>query len=351
MFPARVWSRLNNRVWRRARAEFLTYDRGAGHLPLREAIAAYLRVARSVDCTAQQVLITSGIHQSIDLAVRLLAEAGERAWVEDPCYWGTRSVLESHGMQTIAIPVDGEGMQCRAADWEQPPRLAFVTPSHQYPLGMVMSLARRRALLEYAAAHGTWIVEDDYDSEFRYAGAPIASLQGMDAHDRVLYAGTFSKTLFPGLRLGYLVVPPALAAQFATGLSELYRGGQTFTQAVLAEFMSEGYFVSYIRRMRMVYAARLRLLGKAIEDHFGDSVRIRGTDAGLHLALQLPDGCDDVAISRQAMQGGCVARALSRYYMDAARAQPGLVLGYACVPDAQMRPAFDRLAAIIKTHL
>jgi len=351
LFPMKTWSRLQNKYWRRARPDLLTYGQGGGYPPLRDAIAEYLRVVRSVKCTADQVLITTGIHQSIDLATKLLGEAGDHAWVEDPCYWGTRSVLRSLNLQPVPVAVDSEGIDLRNGDWKNPPRFIFVTPSHQYPLGPVMSLSRRRMLLEYAAVHNAWIMEDDYDSEFRYNSRPLASLQGMDTHDRVLYLGSFSKTLFPGLRIGFLVVPEALAAPFATGLSELYRGGQVFTQSVLADFMTEGHFASHIRRMRVLYEERLRLLQATIAHNFGDALPMTGGDAGLHLTLGLPDECDDTAISRHAQSEGIIARPLSRYYMDAKQARRGLLLGYACVPNEAIGPTFDRLANIIRPHL
>jgi GntR family transcriptional regulator/MocR family aminotransferase len=351
MFPNRAWSRLQNKYWRKSRADLLTYGHGGGYLPLREAIAEYLRVARSVNCTAEQVVITTGIHQSMDLAAKLLAESGDRAWLEDPCYWGTRSVLRSLNLQPIPVAVDAEGIDLRNGDWSNPPRFIFVTPSHQYPLGPVMSLSRRRMLLEYAAVHNTWIMEDDYDSEFRYNSRPLAALQGMDTHDRVLYLGSFSKTLFPGLRIGFLVVPPALASSFATGLSELYRGGQLYTQAVLADFIAQGHFASHIRRMRVLYEERLRLLQHAIREHFGDMLPTTGGDAGLHLTLGLPDDCDDTAISRHAQSEGIIARPLSRYYMVAERARRGLLLGYACVPNDTIAPTFAKLANIIRQYL
>jgi GntR family transcriptional regulator / MocR family aminotransferase len=351
LFPSRIWSRLQNKYWRRARPELLTYGHGGGYLPLREAIAEYLHVARSVNCSPDQVLVTTGIHQSIDLAAKLLADTGDRTWVEDPCYWGTRSVLRSLNLQPVPVPVDAEGIDLRGGDWRNPPRFIFVTPSHQYPLGPVMSLSRRRMLLEYAAVHNAWIMEDDYDSEFRYNSRPLAALQGMDTYDRVLYLGSFSKTLFPGLRLGFLVVPPALAEPFSTGLSELYRGGQQFTQAVLADFMKEGHFASHIRRMRVLYEERLRLLQQAIHHEFGDVLPTTGGDAGLHLTLGLPDDCDDVAISRHAQSEGIIARALSRYYMSPERTRRGLLLGYACVPHETIAPTFAKLAKIIRHHV
>jgi GntR family transcriptional regulator / MocR family aminotransferase len=350
LFPNKIWTRLQNKHWRRSRAELLTYGDAGGYRPLREAIAEYLRVSRSVNCDAEQVIITTGIHQSIDLMAKLLGEHGDRAWVEEPCYWGTRSVCQSLGLKAVPITVDAEGMQVGQVDSSVLPRFIFVTPSHQYPLGTVMSLSRRRLLLEYAAAHQAWILEDDYDSEFRYGGRPLASLQGLDTHSRVLYMGTFSKTTFPGLRIGFLVVPPALSEAFAIGHSELYRGGQGFTQAILADFMNEGYFASHIRRMRLRYAERLRLLQQAIKCHFGDAINFSDGDTGLHLALHLPDSCDDQAISRQARAAGIIVRPLSSYYMQASLAGRGLMLGYACVPDEQIAPVFEKLAAIIKQH-
>ena len=177
--------------------DLLTYAPGGGAL-LREALADYLRTSRSVRCTPEQIVITTGIHQSIDLAVRLLTDPGDAIWTEDPCYWGVRSVLNVSGLTTRPIPVDDEGIAPSAADLAEPPKLMLVTPSHQYPLGMVMSLARRRMLLEYARQHGCWIIEDDYDSEFRYGSRPLASLQGLDTAGQVIYVGSFGKTLFPG---------------------------------------------------------------------------------------------------------------------------------------------------------
>ena len=348
-FPNQIWSRLQNKVWRRARPDLLGYGQPGGYLPLREQIAEYLRLARSVNCSANQVIITTGAHQSIDLAGKLLAEPGDRAWIEDPCYWGTRSVLRALDIEAVPIKTDNEGMQLSGRHAVEPPRFIFTTPSHQYPLGTVMSLARRRAFLEYAAAHKVWVLEDDYDSEFRYGSRPLASLQGMDTNERVLYIGSFSKTLFPGLRIGFIVVPERLAEPFAIGLSELYRGGQVYTQAVLAEFMEEGHFSSHIRRMRLLYGERLRLLQDAVASNFGDQINADG-DAGLHLALTLSRNCDDVAIAAEAREHSIIVRPLSTYYMDPKSAQPGLMLGYAGVPNEQIKPAFDILATIIRNH-
>lgn len=353
-FPVKIWSRLHNKVWRRGRIDMLTYSQAGGYLPLRQAIAEYLRLARSVNCSAENVLITTGIHQSIDLIIRLLGDAGQSVWVEEPGYWGTRSVLRALDMKIVPIAVDSEGMDCTshlAVSAEQAPKLIFVTPSHQYPGGVTMSLARRRQLLQFAAAQQAWVIEDDYDSEFRFDARPLASLQGMDSQQRVLYAGTFSKTLFPGLRTGYLVVPPALAAIFATAASELYRGGHLFTQAVLTDFMQEGYFAAHVRRMRQLYAERRVCLQQAIAREFGDKYPVQGEQAGLHLALSLPANCDDLALSEQARQLGIIVRPLSGYYLHDTPInlrQRGLILGYASVPLEEIGPTFARLAQLMR---
>lgn len=354
-FPHKIWNTLQSKVWRKPAIAALTYGHGGGCQTLREAVAEYLKVSRSVDCEASQVVITNGIHQSIDLCLRLLSDPGDLAWVEDPCYWGARNLLSASGVRIRPITVDAEGINPSSEDMAQVPRFIFVTPSHQYPLGMVMSLARRRSLLEYARRHGCWIIEDDYDSEFRYGGRPLASLQGMDSGERVLYMGTFSKTMFPGLRLGYLVLPPALSKPFVTGMEELHRSGQAPLQATMAEFMLQGHFNSHIRRMRLLYGTRLEILQQEIQRHFENSaVQVVGSDAGLHLALRLPPQCDDKVIAREALALGIAVRPLTSYYHapgSAQSAQSGLVLGYACVQDAEIAPAFAVLAGVIKRHL
>ncbi|CAN0624671.1 GntR family transcriptional regulator / MocR family aminotransferase [Burkholderia multivorans] len=346
-FPARVWMRLHNKYWRRLRPDLLTYAPGGGLALLREALADYLRTSRSVRCTPEQIIITTGIHQSIDLAVRLLTDPGDAIWTEDPCYWGVRSVLNVSGLTTRPIPVDDEGIAPSAADLAEPPKLMLVTPSHQYPLGMVMSLARRRMLLEYARQHRCWIIEDDYDSEFRYGSRPLASLQGLDDTGQVIYVGSFGKTLFPGLRVGYLVAPEPLAESFATASAELYREGQLLQQAVLAEFIAEGHFVSHIRKMRTLYGQRREMLLDALARRYGDALPAAGGDAGLHLVIRLPDGADDRAVAQAALERNIVVRALSGYYEAHSRAQPGLLLGYACVPEEQIAGAFGTLAEAI----
>ncbi|CDY79782.1 Putative GntR-family regulatory protein and aminotransferase near polyamine transporter [Caballeronia glathei] len=251
----------------------------------------------------------------------------------------------------VPIPVDSEGLNPLEPDMQEPPRLALVTPSHQYPLGMVMSLARRRTLLEFARQHDVWIIEDDYDSEFRYGSRPLASLQGLDEAGQVIYVRSLGKMLYPGLRMGYMVVPEPLVDTFRTGIAELYREGQLMQQAVLTEFIMDGYLTSHVRRMRTLYGERRQLLIDAITAHFGDTLEVMGDEAGLHLVLGLPEGTDDRAVAAAALEAGVVTRPLANYYVEQASARPGLMLGYACVPNEQIEPAFRTLARVIEASM
>lgn len=350
LFPHEIWSRLMRRRWRKPDPALLTYSHGPGYLPLRTALSQHLRLARSVDCEPDQIVVTNGIHQSLSLIAGLLGDGNEVAWIENPAYWGARTVLRASGLRTLPIDVDDEGMAPSAEQMQTPPRFMFVTPSHQYPLGTVMSLSRRRMLLEYAHRNNIWIIEDDYDSEFRFDGRPIASLQGLDSHDRVIYLGTFSKTLFPGLRMGFMVLPKVLSAHFGSGLSELYREGRLIDQAVLADFMNDGHYTTHIKRMRTQYASRQALLREAILEHFGEDWPISTHEAGLHLVMHLPDGTDDVGIVLAARSLGISIRPLSRYYAGGA-GRAGLLFGYACVPEEAMKPTFQTLIAAIAPAL
>ncbi len=350
-FPLKAWARIQNRIWRSQPWDLLRYAPAGGYGPLRHTISAYLNSVRSVQSSAQQVIMTTGIHQSVDMCIRMLCDPGDIVWIEEPGYWGVRSLLLMAGLRPVPIPVDDEGLLPAPAHHSQPPRLIVVSPSHQYPLGKVMSLARRRMLLDYARQVKCWVLEDDYDSDFRYGSRPLPSLQGMDDSGRVLYVGSFSKTLAPGLRLGFLVVPPALAPAFANALAELYREGDMMTQAVLDQLIQEGHLAAHVRRMRRRYSERRSCLIAAIEQHFGTQLEIIGGDAGLHLILALPAGVDDEVVARHALQKGVLTRPLSAYYSERAQARSGLLLGYAGVSPAEIRPAFDTLAAVIGKYL
>jgi len=351
LFPARIWNRLQSGLWRRPSPEQLTYATGPGDAGLRLAIAEYLQGTRGVACTSDQVVITNGTQQSLLLVAQLLADPGDSVWLEDPGYWGARSMFRAMGLKLLPVAVDAEGLAPTPQQLRRPPRLMFVSPSHQYPTGALMSQRRRRQLLDYAAERGVWVVEDDYDSEFRYGTRPLPALQGLDEQGRVIYLGTFSKTLFPSLRVAYLVLPPDLVERFARALNELFREGQTLQQAVLARFLAEGHYASHIRRMRAVYGARHDALIHAIRQQFGDAMPVIGGDAGLHLVLGLPQGVDDQAVAQDAQRAGVATRPLSMYYVRPAAAESGLLLGYGAVREEEIGTSFARLAGVLRRHL
>ncbi|MFA6180151.1 MAG: PLP-dependent aminotransferase family protein [Candidatus Methylopumilus sp.] len=350
MFPTMLWRRLLNRQWRAPDPSLLDYGHAGGYLPLRLAIADYLRVSRAVNLTVDQVLITAGTQQSIDLCARLLTDHGDRAWIENPCYWAARRVLEVNGLQLHPVAVDNEGMAPTTEDFRATPRLIYTTPSHQYPKGMVMSYGRRRLLLDYAASRDAWIIEDDYDSEFRFEGRPISSLQGMDQNGRVLYMGTFSKVIYPGIRLGYLVVPPKLVASFKSGLYELQRPGQVMIQAALTDFIEEGHFASHIRRLRLTYAERRRLLQKSLASVASVGARLSPVDSGLHMVVEFDQDIDDVRVAELAAEHGLRVYPLSYYGMGEQR-EKGLIIGYAYASTDRITQYGNVLADVIKAAL
>jgi GntR family transcriptional regulator/MocR family aminotransferase len=348
VFPFEVWGRLASRRWREPAYELFSYGDPAGYRPLREAIAAYLGPARGVRCSADQVIIVNGSQQGIDLAARVLADPDDLVWIEDPGYLGARAALIGAGLRLIPVPVDHEGIdvaaglaRCAGA------RLAYVSPSHQFPLGVTMSLARRLALLEWAQRMGAWVLEDDYDSEYRYAGRPLAALQGLDREGRVIYIGTLSKVLFPGLRLGYLVVPPDLVDAFVNVRALTDRHGPLFEQAVLADFMVEGHLARHIRRMRALYAERRALLIELAQRYLAGMLEICPPEAGMHTVGWLPPGVDDLTASRCAAANGVDVPALSLYY-QLSPARNGLLLGYAGVAEAEIHTGVQGLTRALR---
>lgn len=343
LFP---YARLQKRVARvlhTASPGVLSYPEQAGSMVLREALVKHLRVARGVQCDPQQIVIVEGAHQGIDLIIRLLADAGDSAWLEEPGYWGIRRLLEVNGVQARPVPVDGEGITI--PQHSRPPRLMFTTPSHHYPLGAVMSIQRRRQLLAYARQHRAIIVEDDYDSEFRYTSSPVPALAGLEPDAPVIYVGTFSKTIYPNLRVAYMVLPKSLAPHFQRAYLDVHRGGHTAMQQALGEFIESGEYAQHIRRMRGVYRRRRDALSALVEARFGSQLLSSEArdSAGLHLVLQLPSHIDDAALSHTVAQYGVLTRPLSRYYLGDASSR-GLLLGYACVAEDEMPRPFGTLA-------
>ncbi len=345
-FPIEIWSRIMANAWRNISLDLLGYADPAGQLPLRAAIARHLRAGRLVDCEPEQVIITSGSQQSFDLTARLLLDPGDPVWIEEPGYIGSRAAFTAAGARLIPVKVDSEGIDPEAGKLHEPaPRIVLVAPSRQYPLGMTLSMRRRDALIELSRSTGAWIVEDDYDSEFRYRGRPLPALQSMSSDARVIYLGTFSKSLLPAFRLGYLVVPPALAASFRTAKTVIDRHPPLLEQIALLEFMEKGYFASHIRRMRQLYEVRQRTLVGLLREHLRGFLEVQEADSGMHLVGMLRDGVNDVQFCAALAEAGVVARPLSPYYsMQPAR--HGLILGFAAVPPAGLHAGVQRLAAV-----
>jgi GntR family transcriptional regulator/MocR family aminotransferase len=345
-FPYRLWSRLAARRWRRQ--PLLDYGDPGGYAPLREAIAEYVRLARGARCLAEQVIITSGSQQGVDLAARVLLDPGDAVWMEDPGYSGARAALQVAGASIVPVPVDREGLVVEEGERVAPEaRLAYVSPSHQFPVGVTMSAGRRLALLRWASRAGAWILEDDYDSEFRYDARPLAALQGMDEDGRVIYVGTFSKTLFPALRLGYLIVPEGLVEVFRAARAVSDRQSPTMDQVVLADSLVGGHFARHARRMRRLYSERQEVLVDAVRGRLGDRLEVFPSAAGMHLLGWLRPAVDDTLVSAKAAALGIEAAPLSRY----ALVQPprgGLLLGWAAYSPQAIREGVVRLEEALR---
>ena len=338
-FPGELWSALGAA---RLREHGAAYPDPAGHPELRAAVATHLAMSRGVRCAPEQVLIVGGSQQAIDLTARVLCDPGDRVLVEDPGYLGARGALAAAGARLIPAPVDPEGITLM----EGPARLVYVTPSHQYPLGVTMSLHRRLALLDWAARRGAFILEDDYDSEYRYSGKPLAALQGLDPDGRVIYAGTFSKVLFPGLRLGYLVVPGPLIQAFTQALALSGRGAPVLEQAILADFMAAGHFARHVRRTRLLYGERQAHLLAAARHHLAGLLEIEPASSGMHLVGWLRQGWDDRAAAARAAARGVDVVPLSALALRPLH-RPGLVLGYTGYDAACLEDGVKRLAAAL----
>lgn len=351
-FPHTTWQRLLTQRYRRSWQDLFGYQNAAGYQPLREAIAGYLGVARGVRCTPEQVIVTSGSQQGLDLIARVLLRAGDAIWLEDPGYFGARWTFQRAGLRVIPAAVDSAGFDVGAAQALYPDaRLAYVTPSHQFPLGATMSLERRLALLEWARGRGGWIVEDDYDSEYRYVGRPLPALQGLDEAGRVLYVGTFSKALFPSLRLGYLVVPPALVETFVAARQGADLHAPALEQAVVADFMVEGYFQRHIRRMRTLYAQRQAMLREAMSQHLSGLLEVHPDPAGMHLVAWLPP---EVEEDQQIVQAAR-ERELALLPLSCLSIRPlprqALVLGYAALNEDQIADGVRTLGSVVERRV
>ena len=345
-----AWRRASLRAVRALGPADFGYTDPRGLPELRSAVCDYLRAARAVRCDPDQVVITSGTQHAIDIAVRTLLHAGDQVWVEDPSYPMTYRGLQQSGLELCPVPVDEHGLVVASGVAKAPQaRAAVVTPSHQYPTGAVLSMARRLELLAWAAQTGAWIIEDDYDSELRYRGRPLASLQGLDEQGRVIYVGTLNKVLFPGLRIGFAVVPRAILPEFVDARHVGDRQPPTLSQTTLASYMREGHLTSHFRRMRLLYRQAQEALVAELTARVGGRLQIRRPDQGNHLVAWLPPGVDDVAIERAAGDLGVACRAISRLYLDAIP-RPGLMLGFTGFTSAALTTAARSLAEVIRAR-
>jgi GntR family transcriptional regulator / MocR family aminotransferase len=347
-FPDHIWSKLLARHSRKPPAETMAYGDPKGYLPLREAVADYVRAIRGVRCESSQILITNGSQQALQIAARVLLEAGDPVCVEEPGYSGAHQVFLSAGARLIPVSVDQDGLDtAELIDRTPKPRLLYVTPSHQYPLGTTLSAGRRVALLHWAERSGVWIIEDDYDSEYRFGSRPITSLQGLDPSARVIYIGTFSKVMFPALRLGYVVVPSDLMPTFAAAREAADMFSCTLYQAALTEFIRGGHFGRHIRRMRLLYAKRRTALQEALRTQIGDVFEVIGAEAGMHLVGLLPSHIDDVALAERVARQGISAMPLSSCYLKSPKRR-GLVLGYGSASSEQLQEGVLKLKACLE---
>lgn len=346
-FPFDLWRKLSVQTLRREKQAMLGLGDPQGLPALRQVLARYLADTRGVKCTPETIVIVSGAQQALDLIGRVLLDAGDAVAVEDPGYVGMREALAGVGAKLLPVPVDEQGFDpAWLSRLEPAPKLVMLTPSHQFPLGMTLPLSRRLALLAEARARGLWIVEDDYDCEYRYGGPPLQALQGLDGGERVLYVGTFSKVLFPGLRLGYVVLPPALVDGFLRAKVSADGFAAPWPQATLAAFIADGHLAQHVRRMRVLYRRRRQALLAAIARHGGDLFTIRASDAGLHLVAEFRDGRDDRAASVAAQAAGLRVSPLSRQAVT--RKVSGLLLGFAAHDEAALDAAVQRLVSVLR---
>jgi len=353
LFPFEVWRKLEARHWRRREVP-LGYGGAAGHPPLRELLCAYLKASRGVRCMPEQIVITNGSQQALYLLAQLLLAPGEGVWLESPGYQGALAPFAVAGAKICPVPVDAEGMDVAYAAARYPDaRMAFATPSHQLPLGATMSLARRLELLRWAEAKRAWIIEDDYDSEYRYTGPPLASLQGLDRANCVIYVGTLSKVLFPGLRLGYVVAPPALVEPLARAKAVVDRHSPIVPQAVLADFIQEGHFARHIRRTRDAYGERRIAMLEALDSRMRGILACGPSDAGLDLCVGIMNGLGEEEAAARASAAGVDLRSLSYYVNPAAgpdcAVPPGMLLGFSAFTPAQIRAGVRRLEQALVT--
>ncbi len=346
-FPIAVWERLRAQILAKKGANLLRYGSNRGDADLRKAVAAYLCDFRGAHCHPDQILIVAGMQQAMLISAMAVLDPGDRAWIEDPGFHQARRVLALAGATIVPRPVDGEGIVIHGASKRSAPRIIYVTPSHQFPLGVTMSLKRRKALLEFAQTHAAYILEDDYNAEFRFTGPPLPCLQGLDRSGRVIYAGTMSKILYPSLRLGYLLVPAPLADAVAKLRAVMDQHSPTIDQATLARFIAEGFYLSHVRRMRKIYSERREVFREQFDKLLGDRFILEIADAGLH-ALAWFRSKEDVPLIQRVEPGLGVRISFLSFFCIDAKPPPALLLGFAAWSPAQIREGLARLARALE---
>jgi len=349
-FPTALWAQVAARRMRRVSAQLLAGGEALGYRPLREAVADYLNTSRGVKCTADQVVIISGVQQALDRAAHLLLDRGDRVWMENPGYPGAAAAFRAVGARICAVAVDSEGLNLEAGEKTPNPRLVYVTPAHQFPLGLTMSLPRRLSLLEWAGKAGAIIFEDDYDSEYRYSGRPIPALQGFDRSESVIFAGSFTDVLFPALRLGYMVLPSSLVDIFAAAEAVSTHHPPLMDQAILCDFIREGHFARHVRRMRELYAERLSVLLESARSKLRGLVEIPPIEAGLRTVGWLQHGISAERAAQTAAEHNVEVVSLRRYAHGRIRRE-GLVLGFAAVDAQELKRGVEELARALEDLL
>jgi GntR family transcriptional regulator / MocR family aminotransferase len=348
-FPTELWAQVASRRLRRVSTNLLSGGDALGYRPLREAVAEYLNTSRGVNCSAEQVVINSGVQEALDRTAHLLLNPSEPVWMEEPGYPGAAATFRAVGASICGVPVDAEGLDLEAGRKRWPkPRLVYVTPAHQFPMGMTMSLARRLSLLEWARRSCTIIFEDDYDSEYRYSGRPIPALQGLDRAGVVIFAGSFTDVLFPALRLGYLVLPPDMVDLFAAAESVSTHHPPLIEQAILCDFIREGHFARHVRRMRQLYADRLGVLVESVQGRLSGLLTLSSVEAGLRTVGWLQGRISAEAVSQAAAARDVEAVPLGRCAFGRSP-RNGLLLGFAAVDKKELKRGVQELARVLGT--
>lgn len=349
-FPIRTWLKLLNQIPTNISNLHLGYSDAAGYRPLREIIATYLQTYRAVNCTADQILIVNGSQQGLDLIARILLKKGSNIWMEDPGYGGVKASMLAADAKLHPCPLDEEGMNLKYSEKHNvKPDLIYTTPSHQFPTGVIMSISRRLELLKFAAENKCWIIEDDYDSEFRYHGHPLPSLQGMDENKSILYLGTFSKVLVPGLRLGYLVLPDSSMLDSFKSLKYIMdRQSPVFEQMILARYIEEGHLTKHIRRMRMLYKSRQQFIVDEINKNFNGLLSADPLPSGMHIVAKLTQKMNDAKVSAEALKHNVIVHPLSDYCLRF-RQDPALIMGYTAFSETEMKEGLNKLKKVLSS--